>query len=94
MDARTHQKILSIMYERGLSGQQAYRNIASELGKRGAAVAAANRARKNKQGMMGSKTRVHPDKKKEASKKAARQPVQGEFKFEQTVNYILKDLLF
>ena len=44
--------------------------------------------------MMGSKTRVHPDKKKEASKKAARKPIQTEFKFEQTVNCILKDLLF
>ncbi len=36
------------------------------------------KVRKNKQGLMGSKTRVHKDKKKEASKKEGRKKVKDE----------------
>ena len=90
MNPEIHQRILQTMADRNMpNNPDNYRKIASELGKRGAMV----RARKNPQGMMGSKTIVHKDKKKEASKKAARGPVQGEFKFDEQVSYILKDLL-
>ena len=77
MNEYIHNKILTIMRDRGLSGQDNYRAIARELGKRGAKVKAAK-----------AKKKSMPEVKK------PNLPTQTEFKFEQKINCILKDLLF
>ena len=81
MNEYIHNRILTIMRDRGLSSQDDYRAIARELGKRGAKVKAAK-----------AKKSSMPEVKKKHIK--LNLPIQGEFKFEQRINYILKDLLF
>ena len=81
MNEYIHNRILKMMRDRGLSSQDDYRAIARELGKRGARVKAAK-----------AKSRLIPFAKKREEKPNL--PMQGEFKFEQTVNCILRDLLF
>ena len=73
------------MFDRGLSGRDAYRQIASELGKRGAKVKAAK-----------AKKAAFPKVQQKPVKELPKKPVQGELPFNYTerVNYILKDLLF
>ena len=86
MDERTHNQILQIMRERGMSGRDDYRSVAREL---------------NRRSQMKRKVGKYKPQPKPPEKEKTKRPDLGpmlpgfeSMNYTEKVNYILKDLLF